>query len=160
VAEFLEISDRQIYVPVVGEHGASAVALLSSFRIMGMTADEYLKNGKNADIVLNVSALENTFKKGGFRIFNGKGYTSTGVSAAVCRLVANIASDGMEILPVSSVLQGEYGVHGVAASLLSIIGKNGIEDILEVPMTDEERDAFLKSADTIRQAARSEGLIG
>ena len=95
-----------------------------------------------------------------FRIFYGKGYTSTGVSAAVCRLVANIADDSREILPVSSVLQGEYGVQGVAASVLSIVGRNGIEDILEVSMSDEERDAFLLSADTIRQAAKSEGIIG
>ena len=46
-----------------------------------------------------------------------------------------------------------------AASVLSIIGRNGIEDILEVTMTDEEREAFLTSVDTIRQAAKSEGII-
>ena len=159
VAELLELSDRQIYIPVVGEHGASAVSLLSAFRIMGMTMDEYLKSITGADADLNVKALENTFKKGGWRIAAGKGYTSTGVSAAVCRLVANIACDSREILPVSSVLQGEYGVQGVAASVLSVIGRDGIEDIHEVMMTDGERDAFLASVDAIRQAARSEGII-
>ncbi len=160
VAELLEVSDRQIHIPVVGEHGASAVSLLSSFRIMGMTMDEYLKSITGTDAELNVKALENMFKKGGFRIFDGKGYTSTGVSAAVCRLVANIAADSREILPVSSVLQGEYGVRGVAASVLSIVGRNGIEDIHEVAMTEEERNAFLASVDTIRQAAKTEGIIG
>ena len=159
VAELLEISNQQIYIPVVGEHGASAVSLLSTFRIMGMTMDDYLKSVIDTDADLNVKALENTFKKGGWRIVSGKGYTSTGVSAAVCRLVANIAADSREILPVSSVLQGEYGVQGVAASVLSIIGRNGIEDIHEVIMTEEERSAFLKSVDTIRQAAKSEGII-
>ena len=159
VAELLEVSDRQINIPVVGEHGASAVSLLSSFRIMGMTMDEYLKSVTDTDMALNVKALENNFQKAGFRIFDGKGYTSTGVSAAVCRLVASIAADSREILPVSSVLQGEYGVQGVAASVLSIIGRNGIEDIHEVIMTEEERSAFLKSVDTIRQAAKSEGII-
>lgn len=159
VAEFLEISDRQVYIPVVGEHGASAVALLKSFRIMGMTMDEYLKNVTNADAALNVKALEKSFKKGGFRIAHGKGYTSTGVSATVCRLVAAIAADTKEILPVSSVLQGEYGVQGVAASVLSVIGRNGVEDILEVTMSDEEREAFFKSVDTIRQAAKAEGIV-
>ena len=77
----------------------------------------------------------------------------------MCRIVANIAADAREILPVSSVLQGEYGVQGVAASVLSIIGKNGIEDIREVTMTEEERIAFLASVDTIRQAAKSERII-
>lgn len=160
VAELLEISNQQIYIPVVGEHGASAVSLLSTFRIMGMTMDDYLKSVIDTDADLNVMALENTFKKGGWRIVSGKGYTSTGVSAAVCRVVANIAADTREILPVSSVLQGGYGVRGVAASVLSVIGRNGIEEIHEVMMTDEERDAFLISVDTIRQAAKSEGIIG
>ena len=160
VAELLEISNQQIYIPVVGEHGASAVSLLSTFRIMGMTMDDYLKSVIDTDADLNVKALENTFKKGGWRIVSGKGYTSTGVSAAVCRVVANIAADTREILPVSSVLQGEYGVRGVAASVLSVIGRNGIEEIHEVMMTDEERDAFLISVDTIRQVAKSEGIIG
>jgi L-lactate dehydrogenase len=159
VSEFLEISDRQIYIPVVGEHGASAVSLFSSFRIMGMTMDDYLKSVTGTDADLNVKALEDIVKKGGWRIFAGKGYTSTGVSAAVCRIVANIASDGREILPVSSVLQGEYGVHGIATSVLSVVGKNGIEDIHKVMMTDEERDGFLISVDTIRQAAKSAGII-
>jgi len=160
VAELLDISNQQIYIPVVGEHGASAVSLLSTFRIMGMTMDDYLKSVIDTDADLNVKALENTFKKGGWKIVSGKGYTSTGVSAAVCRLVANIAADTREILPVSSVLQGEYGVRGVAASVPSVIGRNGIEEIHEVMMTDEERDSFLISVDTIRQAAKSEGIIG
>ena len=56
--------------------------------------------------------------------------------------------------------EGEYGVQGVAVSVLSIIGRNGIEDIHEVMMTDEERDGFLKSVDTIRKEAKSEGIIG
>lgn len=160
VAELLDISSQQIYIPVVGEHGASAVSLLSTFRIMGMTMDDYLKSVIDTDADLNVKALENTFKKGGWKIVSGKGYTSTGVSAAVCRLVANIAADTREILPVSSVLQGECGVRGVAASVPSVIGRNEIEEIHEVMMTDEERDAFLISVDTIRQAAKSEGIIG
>lgn len=160
VAEILEISDRQVYIPAVGEHGASAVALLSSFRIMGMTMEEYLKNATGDEAVLNVKALENNFKIGGWRIFDGKGYTSTGVSAAVCRVVANIAADTREMLPVSSVLQGEYGVQDVAVSVLSIIGRNGVEDIHEVTMNDEEREAFLKSVDTVRQAAKLAGIIG
>lgn len=154
VAELLEVSDRQIYIPVVGEHGASAVSLLSHFRIMGMSMEDYMKSVTDTDAILNVKALENIFKKVPFRIFDGKGYTSTGISDAVCRLVASNAADSREILPVSSVLQGENGVQGVAASVLSIIGRNGIEDVHEVIMTEEERTAFLTSVDLIRQATK------
>ena len=159
VADLLELSDLSIVIWVVGEHGASAVALLSSAFIMGMPLEAYLKSVTNSDTTLNAESLERVIKREGFRIHDAKGYTSTGVSAAACRLVSGIAADSKEILPVSSVLQGEYGVCGVAASVPSIIGKNGIEDIREYMMTEEEREAFLASVDTIREAAKSEGII-
>ena len=159
VAELLELSGRSIHMSVVGEHGSSAVALLSSVRVMGLPLEEYLRTVTDEDLILNAARLERVFKQGGFRILSGKGYTSTGVSAAACRLVAAIAADSRELLPVSSVLQGEYGVHGVAASVPSIIGKNGIEEIRKVVMAEEERAAFLASVGTIRQAAAAEGII-
>ena len=158
VAEFLELSDRSIHMSVVGEHGASAVALLSSVRVMGLSLEDYLKSVTDDRMMLNVMRLNEAFKKEAFRIFYVKGYTSTGVSATACRIAAAIASDSREILPVSSVLQGQYGVRGVAVSVPSIIGRNGVEEIREVMMTEEEREAFLASVDTVRQAAISMGL--
>lgn len=81
------------------------------------------------------------------------------MSAAVSRIVSAIACDSHEVLPVSSVLQGEYGINGVAVSVPSIIGKNGIEEIREMAMTDGEREAFLTSAETIRNAATTVGML-
>ena len=155
VAELLELSDRSIHISVVGEHGASAVPLLSSVRVMGLTLEEYLLCMTDEAASLNVSRLTKAFKEEPFRIFYGKGYTSTGVSATVCR----IAADSREILPVSSVLQGEYGVRDVAVSVPSVVGKNGIEEIQETRMTQEERKDFLASVDAIRRAAAEVGIL-
>ena len=159
VAELLELSDRSIHISVVGEHGATAVALLSSVRVMGLPLEQYLKSVTDESVILNVKRLNEAFKGEAFRIFYGKGYTSTGVSAAVSKIVSAIACDSHEVLPVSSVLQGEYGISGVAVSVPSIIGRNGIEEIREMAMTDDERDAFLASAETIRNAAISVGML-
>ncbi|MBQ7146367.1 MAG: hypothetical protein IJR95_06340 [Lachnospiraceae bacterium] len=158
VAELLEVSDKSVHINVVGEHGATAVALLSSVRIMGMTLEEYLKNVTESDLVLNIDHLHKALKNEPFRIFYGKGYTSTGVSATACRIAGAIAADSREILPVSTVLQGEYGITGVALSVPSVIGRNGVEDIREAPMDPEEKAAFLASAQAIRQAAISGGF--
>lgn len=158
VAELLELSEQSIHISVVGEHGSgsSAVALLSSVNVMGMGLEDYLRSVTDERIALNERTLNNAFKNEAFRIFQGKGYTSTGVSAAACRIVSAIAADKREILPVSSVLQGEYGITGLAVSVPSIVGRNGIEEIREVKMTKEEHEAFLASVDTIRQAALAE----
>ncbi len=159
VAELLEISDRSIQMSVVGEHGASAVALLSSVRVMGLPLEEYLQSVIGGSMFLNIERLNNAFKQEAFRIFSGKGYTSTGVSATACRIAAAIASDSREILPVSSVLQGEYGVRNVAVSVPTIIGKNGVEEIRECAMDAEEKEAFFASVKIIREAAAGEGII-
>ena len=159
VADLLEISDRSIHMSVVGEHGASAVALMSSVRVMGLPLEEYLQSVTDHPLRLNTQRLTEAFRQHGFRIFHGKGYTSTGVSATACRIVAAIASDSREVFPVSTVLQGEYGVQGVAASVPSVIGRNGVEEIREGSMTEEERAAFKSSVDVIRQAAVAEGIL-
>lgn len=144
---------------MVGEHGASAVALLSSARIMGLSLDEFFQGITDEQFGLNADRLHRAFKDEPFRIFHGKGYTSTGVSATACRIVSAIASDSREILPVSSVLQGEYGVSDVAVSVPSVVGRNGIEDIHEVVMTDDERRDFLASVEVVRSAAIAEGIL-
>jgi L-lactate dehydrogenase len=159
VAELLELSDKSVHISVVGEHGFSAVALLSSVRVMGLTLVDYLRTVTDDSAYLDEERLSQMFKKEAFTIFYGKGYTSTGVSAAVCKLVSAIAADSREVLPVSSVLQGEYGVNGVAASVPSIVGRNGIEEIRETFMTDQEREEFLASVKVISEGAAAEGLI-
>lgn len=159
VAELLELSDRSIHMSVLGEHGASAVALLSSVRVIGLTLEEYLRSVTGEKLSLNAARLNDAFKKEAFRIFHGKGYTSTGVSAAACRIASAVASDSREVFPVSSVLQGEYGVRDVAVSVPSILGRNGVLEIREAQMTEEEREAFRASVEVVRQAAAAEGIL-
>lgn len=159
VAELLEISDRSIHMSVVGEHGPTAVALMSSVRVMGLTLEEYMKATVGETVKVNMERLNEAFKNEAFRIFYGKGYTSTGVAATACRIAAAIAADSREVFPVSSVLQGEYGVQGIAVSVPSVLGRNGIHQITEWSMTEEEHSAFLASVDTVRQAAETVGIL-
>lgn len=127
--------------------------------VPGLPIEQYLQSVTDEGVILNVKRLNEAFKGEAFRIFYGKGYTCTRVSAAVSRIVPAIACDSHEVLPVSSVLQGEYGINGVAVSVPSIVGKNGIEEIREMAMTDEEKEAFLTSAETIRNAAATVGML-
>lgn len=158
VADFLEISSKSIQMHVVGEHGGSSVALLSSFRVAGMTLDEYLNSETGAEGHIDPDKVNAIIRDAGFRIFRGKGYTNYGVAAAVCALVNTIASDMRELLPASVLLEGEYGVEGVAASVPVVVGKGGVESIKRMKMTPEEDAGFFASVDVIREAAHSVGL--
>jgi malate dehydrogenase len=77
---------------------------------------------------------------------------SHAVGAGVAMMAEAIIKDTKSVIPVSTYLQGEYGVSDVCAVVPTIIGKNGVEKILELPLNDEERTAFLKSIETIKSA--------
>lgn len=73
---------------------------------------------------------------------------------AVRHIVHCLLSDAKTMLPVSVLLEGEYGVRGVALSVPTIVGKNGAEQVLELPLSMEERDAFTKSALELRDVLK------
>jgi L-lactate dehydrogenase len=158
ISDMLEISPRNTDMFVVGEHGNSSVALISSFRVAGMTLDEYLSSETGFAGHVNSSQLNETIRNAAFRIIKGKGFTNYGVAAAACVLVHAIASDARAVYPATVLLQGEYGLEGVAASVPAVIGAGGVEAIKRVKMTKEEEAGFYASVDIIREAASSVGL--
>ncbi|MEM2053682.1 MAG: malate dehydrogenase, partial [Nitrososphaerota archaeon] len=74
------------------------------------------------------------------------------VGAGVATMAEAIIKDTKAVIPVSTYLQGEYGVSDVCVVVPAVIGKNGIEKIIELPLNDEERTAFLKSVETVKSA--------
>ena len=81
-----------------------------------------------------------------YQIIERKGATYYGIAMAVARISESIVKDEQAVLPVSVELQGEYGLSGLALSIPSVIGKNGIEKVLEIPLSDTEREALEASA--------------
>ena len=69
---------------------------------------------------------------------------------AVARIAESIVKDEHAVLPVSVELQGEYGLAGLALSIPSVVGKNGIEKVLEIPLNEKEKNALLASADQLK----------
>lgn len=158
IANLLEISPSSASMFVLGEHGNSSVALISSFRVAGMTLDEYLSSEVGFAGYVKLEQLNETIRNVAYKIIKGKGYTSYGVASSACALVAAIAGDSRIVYPASVLLQGEYGVDGVAASVPVIVGGNGIEDIKRVKMTEDEEAGFYASVEVIREAASRVGL--
>jgi len=99
---------------------------------------------------LNFDDLLTTAKQEGPHISDGKGITEFGIGYTVSEIVATILRDQKAILPVAPLLDGEYGQQNVHASVPCVIGENGVEQILEIPMTSEEKAKFDASCDAIR----------
>ena len=88
-------------------------------------------------------------KNRAYEIIDRKKATYYGIAMAVKRICEVIVRDEKSILPVSSMLHGEYGINDVVLSMPTIVGKNGIENMIAIPLNEEEQSALKKSADTL-----------
>ncbi len=145
LSEKLEISIRDVNALVVGEHGDSMVPLPRYSSAGGIPITQLLEKGDIDDVV------ERT-RKGGAEVISLKGATFFAPSAALANMVEAFVRDQRRVLPASVCLRGEYGVDGVCMGTPSIIGKNGVEKIIDLKLNNEEREMFHRSAAVIRDA--------
>ncbi len=136
---------------VLGEHGDSSMIPFSAAFIGGVPALQ-VPGVDPAD------ALERTHRIG-MDIIEGKGSTEFGIGLALAGLAASILRDSGDVLPLSVLLQGEYGLDGIQAGVPCVVGREGIRRIVEWPLTEEEREALRRSADVLaRYTARAAAL--
>ena len=100
------------------------------------------------------NSMENLYeivRDSAYEIIKRKGATYYGIAMAVARISESIVKDEHSVLPISVVLEGEYGLKGLSLSIPSIVGKNGLETILEIPLSKKENDALAASAKQLEQ---------
>jgi malate dehydrogenase len=146
LAEALDVSVRDIQAMVLGGHGDTMVPLLSYTSVSGIPITQLLDQAK-------LDAIINRTRTGGAEIVK---YLKTGSayyapSAAVAQMCEAIAFDQKRVLPCAAWLQGEYGQTGIFLGVPCKLGRAGLEKILEVSLTDDERAALAKSADAVRE---------
>ncbi|GIM30306.1 L-lactate dehydrogenase 1 [Clostridium polyendosporum] len=150
LSEHFEIDARNIHTYIIGEHGDSEIAAWSLTNIAGMNAEEYCdKMCNQCDRTLKYT-IPDKVKNAAYEIINRKGYTNYAVALAVRRIVEAILRDEDAILTVSSLFQGEYGITDVYLAIPTIVNRSGSRKILEVPLSDQEKDKLKESADLIK----------
>jgi len=145
IAMELGISVEDIQALVLGGHGDSMVPLVRYTTIAGVPLTEFLDQAA-------ISKLVQRARDGGIEIVN---YLKTGSayyapSAAAVQMVEAIVRDKKRILPCAAYLQGEYGLRDTFVGVPVKLGRKGIEQIIEVPLTAEEKAALTKSADEVK----------
>ena len=154
LSELYSVNQQQVHAYVLGEHGDSSFVAWSAADISGVPLEEYEKTltDKNAVTLTpyEKAEVEEYVKKSGGQIIAGKGATFYGIAACVTKIVNCIYSSAYTILPVSTVLDGEYGVSGVAMSTLCAVGSEGIITTLTPKLSDEEVEKFRHSAEVLK----------
>ena len=90
-----------------------------------------------------------------YKIIENKGATYYAIAEAVERIVESIVRDEESILPVSTLVEGHYGLHDICLGVPSIIGRNGVKTVLDIPLSDAESAALHASANALRAAIDS-----
>lgn len=133
----------------MGEHGNSSFVVWSRIFIQGIPFLQMRE--ENPELKkLDLEDLQTQVKKAGDFEVDNKGCTEFGIANVAGMLISAIFHDQKLVWPCSTALNGEYGQKDVAAGVPCVIGKNGVEQILEMELTPEENEKFAKSCDILR----------
>lgn len=144
----LDVAPGSVDALVLGEHGDSEVALMSTVRVGGLLLADFSDAGGELD----QRELAQTVRDAGYAIVSGKGYTSYGVATAIVRICEAIVRDEQVILPVSTRVDDAFELSGVYMSMPCIIGAAGVERMLIPSLNAEEASALRASGATLRAA--------
>ena len=154
LSELYSVNQKQVHAYVLGEHGDSSFVAWSTADISGVPLADYEKTlTDKKDITITPythEEVEEYVKKSGGKIIAGKGATFYGIAASVTRIINAIYSSAYTILPVSTVLDGEYGISDVALSTLCAIGNQGVITTLTPKLSDDELAKMKNSAEVLK----------
>lgn len=148
IANLIGIDPRSVEAFIMGEHGDTEFPVWSHTNIGGLPIYEWVANQSELD----EKALLDTFEKSknaAYEIIEKKGATFYGIGMALTALVRAIISDENSVYSTSSYLKGEYGLNDIYLGVPTIIGKDGAKWVIEVPLTDIEKENLDKSAKTL-----------
>lgn len=145
----LGVEPRSVHAYVVGEHGDSEVAAWSSARVAGVPVREFCEGAGRA--CPDFGELLESVRRAAPEIIGRKGYTSVAIASCVARICEAILRDEHSVLPVSTLTSGQYGVEGVYLSLPCVIGRGGVERVVEIPLDEAERAGLRASAEALRR---------
>ena len=142
ISEEINIDQKSIYAYSLGEHGESQMVAWSTVTIAGKPLFELIKEKPEKYGKLDLNKIAEKGKKGGWEVLGGKGSTEFGIGASLSEVVKAIICNEHRVLPISVYLNGEYGQKDVYASVPAVLGKDGVEEIIELNMTEEEKKLF------------------
>ena len=153
VAHELDVSMEDVQAYVLGGHGDDMVPLVRHTTVCGIPITEMLAPDR-------IAALVDRARKGGGEIVallkTGSAYYAP--AASTIQMVESVLLDRKRIMPCSVYLEGEFGIDGIFMGVPVKLGARGVEQVIEVRLTDEERALFERSAASVREVTRITGL--
>ncbi len=151
LSEHLGVDSRNLHSFIIGEHGDSEIAAWSSTNVSGIPLDDFCEMRGHFNHAQAMRQIAEEVKNSAYEIIEKKGATYYGIAMSVKRICESIVRDEKSILPVSSVMHGNYGIDGIALSMPAIVGSDGVENHVPISLNEKEIESLRHSAETIRE---------
>ena len=138
-------SRKEIDALVIGEHGENMLPLTRLAKISGKPLPEILPQEK-------LDSIFTLTKNVAAEVIKLKGATVHAPGNAISAMIDNVVNDKKQVMPVSTYLDGEYGYSDVSIGVPAVLGKNGVEEIIELELNDNEKDWFEKGVKSVKDA--------
>ncbi|MCR4646109.1 MAG: L-lactate dehydrogenase [Oscillospiraceae bacterium] len=151
LGDYFTVDPKNIHAYVIGEHGDSEFVPLSQVMLATKPVSTILADDRNEYCVDDMKQIEEQVRTAAYKIIEAKRATYYGIGMAITRIVKAILGDENSVLTVSAKLCGEYGARDIFIGVPTIIGRNGVKEILELSLTDEEKKKFEASGTVLRE---------
>lgn len=151
LGQHLNVDSRSVHAYIIGEHGDSELAVWSSANVSGVELYRFCELCGYYDHQKNMQKLYENVRDSAYEIIKKKGATYYGIAMAVRRIAECIVRDEHSILPVSSLIEGHYGLSGVCMGIPAIVGSRGVEKVVDIGLSGEEQLKLLRSAQSLQE---------
>lgn len=158
LGEHLHVDSRSVHAFIVGEHGDSEIAAFSSANVSGVPLSDFCEMRGHYHHVESQAHIEEQVRNSAYEIISKKHATFYGIAMSVRRICEAIVHDEKSILPVSVMMHGEHGVEDVCLSMPAIVGADGFEQHVPIPLSAEEEAELQRSAAALKEVITKEGL--
>lgn len=151
ISEHTGVARQSIQAYVLGEHGESQTAAWSNVAVAGKPISRWMEQYPETWGRLDLPAMAEEARQGGWVVLHGKKSTEFGIGTTLCEIAKAILHDEHRVVPVSVLLEGQYGQKDVYASVPAVLGRDGVERIVELDLAPGEKAAFDASCDVMRK---------
>jgi L-lactate dehydrogenase len=146
-----DVDPKNVHGYVVGEHGDSEVMLWSSTNVAGVPYETYAESHCGGLSDRGRAEVEREVREAAYEIIERKGATNYAIALATTEIVEAVLRDENSILTVSTLLEGEYGIEDVYASVPCVVNRDGIRNVVEHDLPEPEQNALQESAGVLAE---------
>ncbi|GMA20810.1 L-lactate dehydrogenase [Arsenicicoccus piscis] len=149
LGQFFEVATTNVHATIIGEHGDSELPVWSAASVAGRSIAKRV--AAHPELRQELDEIFRKTRDAAYEIIEAKGSTSYGIGMALARITRAVLSNQKVTLPVSALLEGQYGHEGLYIGVPTSIGRRGVRGIVELDLDEEEQAAFDRSVATLKE---------